>query len=152
MTEQLLLVVAGGLIGILAGPVTELAKYWLTQKQRRDDRKRALQRETLLALASHLKDASIAAVLARLEREQAGCSEALQSDRIATFEENAVEARHHSFFVDEEHVRTLTRDTLQAAGRSIMATDKASATAEGDKAADLYNLVGTRIGELVRNL
>jgi hypothetical protein len=111
---------------------------------------RTFQRDTLLALARHLTDASIAAKLASLAHEAAGYPETFQNDNIAIFEEHIIEARHREFFVDDEQVRTLSGETIRAAADLITIKDKESADAKSKEAADLYIRVGNRIGELVR--
>jgi hypothetical protein len=149
---DLLSIVVGAAIGILAGPVTELARHSLTRRQTKEDREREFQQETLLALARHLTDANKAATLVRVQIKGMGFPEHWQDDNATVFEKNLFEARHHAPFVTDTQIRELAEEALKATGQSMLVKNEADFDARGKEASNLFKAVSDRIGEKVRGL
>jgi len=70
----------GAGVAILAGPLTEIFRHYLTRAKEREERQRTFQRDTLLALLEHLSDASVAAILTTLDRKEQGFPEKFRSE------------------------------------------------------------------------
>lgn len=142
----------GAGIAILAGPLTEISRHYLTRAKDREERQRTFQRDTLIALLDHLTDGEIACSLARVERKKLGWPDKWQIDHAAVCFENVTQARRHRLLVDDKETRDLAEDAIQTALESLGAKTVAESDAKANTATDLFRRTGERIGEVVRGL
>jgi hypothetical protein len=142
----------GAGIAILAGPLTEIARYYLTRAKEREERQRTFQRDTLLAVLEHLSDAAVAAILTILDRKEQGFSEQWRLENFAVFEQHLVEADRYIVVVTDDEARRLTRAALAAWGDAAMAKSEAEADTRSEAATAAYQAATERIGKIVRGL
>ncbi len=142
----------GAGIAILAGPLTEIFRHYLTRAKDRKERQRTFQRDTLIALLDHMTDGEIACSLARDERKKKGWPDEWQIDHASVCFENVMQARRHRLLVDDKQVRDLAGEAIATALESLGAKTVEESDDKAETATDLFFRADERIGEIVRGL